>query len=88
MDVSIDQKNKEGFQSVGVKSVHTKNPRFRDALIRIFLLDDKNSHLGVLVSNLTDLDVLFSTPSDLVKQFFEACFVETDFCEKIKDVDW
>jgi len=73
---------------VGVKSVHTKNPRFRDALIRIYLLDDKNSHLGMLVSNLIDLNVLFSTPSDLAKQFLETCFIETDFCKSIKDVDW
>ena len=88
MDVSIDRKNHEGYQPVGVKSVHIKNSRIRDGLTRIFLLDEDRSYLGMLVSNLTDLEILLSTPSDLTKVFLDACFVETDFCKNVKDVDW
>ena len=58
LDVSIEKENQKGFQSVGVKSVHEKNSRIRDGLIRIFLLDGPRNHLGMLISNLTDLEVL------------------------------
>ena len=55
MDVQIETKNQKGFQPVGVKSVHNKNSRIRDGFIKIFLLDESLNHLGLLVSNLTDL---------------------------------
>jgi hypothetical protein len=64
LDVPIEKWNQCGFQSVGVKSVHEKNSRIRDALIRIFLLDGARNHLGMLISNLTDLEVLLRTSSD------------------------
>ena len=88
MDVPINTENQRGFQSVGVKSVHNKNSRIRDGFIQIFLLDESLNHLGMLVSNLTDLEVMLSTSSDMTKKFFEACFIVTEFCEKVVNVDW
>ena len=88
MDVSIDRKNHQGYQPVGVKSVHIKNSRIRDGLIGILLLDDERNHLGMLVSNLTDLKLLLLTPSEPARQFLDAAFVVTEFCQKVKDLDW
>jgi hypothetical protein len=67
MDVPIERVNHEGYQRVGVKSVHIKNSRIRDGLIRILLLDAERNYLGMLISNLTDLDILLRTSSDLAR---------------------
>ena len=88
MDVPIERKNHDGYQPVGVKSVHIKNTRIRDELISILLLDEGRTYLGLLISNLTDLKVLLQTSSDLARQFLDAAFVVTEFCEKVKDLDW
>ena len=31
---------------------------------------------------------MLSTSSDMTKRFLDACFVVTEFCANVKDVDW
>jgi hypothetical protein len=88
MDVTIDRVNHEGYQPVGVKSVHIKNSRIRDGLIGILLLCEERNHLGMLISNLTDLEVLLLTSSDFARQFLDTAFVVTESCQTVKDLDW
>ena len=71
-----------------IKSVHLENTRTRDALMRMtFLLNEKNT-LENFVSNLTDMEVLLVTLSDVLSEFFDHVFTETDFTSKIRSVDW
>ena len=76
-----------GFQSALKKSVHRKDPRYRDALMKIAMLS-KESTLGMVVEDVKDFEILLERISCIVIDFFETCFWETEFCEKVENIKW
>ena len=69
------------------KSVHYNNTRFRDVLMSITMLSKENT-LPMFVENLDELSILFETMSPTVTSFFEGCFLHTEFCQSVTNVDW
>ena len=71
-----------------IKSIHLETIRIRDALMRITLLLNEKNKLEYFVSNLTDLKVLLDSFSNVTGEFFDNCFIETDFTSAINNADW
>jgi len=69
------------------KSVHYDNTRSRDCLMNITMLSQENT-LMMFTDNLIELSLLFETMSPTVVSFFENCFLQTEFCQAINNVDW
>ena len=48
----------------------------------------KENTVGMFIENLSDLEIIFEHGSEYVSNFLSNCFLETDFCESVKNADW
>jgi hypothetical protein len=69
------------------KSIHFANTRMRDCFMNISMLSQEST-LMMFTDNLIELSLLFEAMSPTVVSFFENCFLQTEFCKDVKNVDW
>ena len=77
----------KGYRSILHKSVNYPNTRFRDILMSTTMLSRENT-LSMFVDNLNELSILFETMSPVVHDFFSNCFLQTEFCNSVSNIDW
>ena len=61
VDIELDHKNRNGFQSIAQKSIHFKSTLMRDQLIRLVMLLSDDCNLAMFMQTLTDLRVMLNT---------------------------
>ena len=76
-----------GFKSVRQKSLHFPSSRFRESLMEISMMTQENSIID-FVSNMEDIEILFTSMSPATVDFFGNAFNTTRFTNKVKNLDW
>jgi hypothetical protein len=59
----------KGFKSITKKSIHFRSARFRECLMEIGMMTEENS-IADFVDNLEDIEILFTSMSPAVVEFF------------------
>jgi len=76
-----------GFKAIPKKSLHFASSRFRESLMEISMLTQENS-LSNFVDNQEDIEILFTSMSPSVVEFFQNSFNKTRFTKSVKNLDW
>lgn len=77
----------KGFMSIMHKSVYYEDERFRDILIQIANMC-KETDITNLFFTLNDMGEMFCKATPIMAEFFENCYSQNSYCEKIKSVKW
>ena len=76
-----------GFKPVQKKCLHFRSARFRESLMEIAMLCQETD-VSNFVENLEDIQILFTSMSPAIVEFFENGYNSTRFTKKIKNLDW